>query len=175
MDVIDLLDRGTKWTADKVPAAAKRLDASTPCTEWDVRNLLDHLLDTAHYFTEVGHGKKPDMPSPNPPARIGKDPAAQYTEARDELVDAYRQPGAAERSGPSAGIAFVDQLVHGWDLARATEQDDAIPDDLAEAAVSLVDGRLGAEQRGKAFAPALPVGKDATPQQRLLAYMGRRA
>ena len=45
-----------------------------------------------------------------------------------------RYDGVVERTGSALGIAFSDQLLHGWDLARATKQDPTMPDGLAEAA-----------------------------------------
>ena len=81
----------------------------------------------------------------------------------------------AEKAGPALGIAFADQLVHGWDLAHATGQDDTMPEDLAAAAFAALDGRMPDDQRGQFFKPAVPTSDDATPQERLLAYAGRSA
>ena len=78
-----------------------------------------------------------------------------------------------EKTGPALGIAFSDQLLHGWDLARATNQDATMPDGLAQAAYDLIHGAFTDEQRTGVFKPEVPVGDDATPQQRLLAYTGR--
>jgi uncharacterized protein (TIGR03086 family) len=75
--------------------------------------------------------------------------------------------------GPALGIAFGDQLLHGWDLARATNQDAAMPEGLAQAAYDCIHGRFTDEQRKGVFGPEIPVGDGATPQQRLLACTGR--
>ena len=75
--------------------------------------------------------------------------------------------------GTLVGIAATDQLVHGWDLAVATGQDATMPDDLAEAAFGMVDGRLTPERRGAAFAAEVPAADGASTQDRLLAYVGR--
>jgi hypothetical protein len=48
-----------------------------------------------------------------------------------------------------------------------------MPDGLAEAAYDAIHGRFTDEQRKGVFGPEIPVGDDATPQQRLLAYTGR--
>ena len=71
------------------------------------------------------------------------------------------------------GIAFTEQLLHGWDLARATDQDATMPAGLAEAAYEAIHGRFTDEQRKGVFGPELAVGAHATPQERLLAYTGR--
>jgi hypothetical protein len=49
-----------------------------------------------------------------------------------------------------------------------------MPDDLAEAAFAMLDGRLTDDRRGEAFKPAIDVGEDASAQEKLLAYTGRQ-
>lgn len=174
MDLLDLFDRGTRWTASKVPAAADQLDDRTGCEQWAVRDLLNHMIDTQHYFAGTARGEQPQLPNPSPPALIGDDPVAVYDVTREETLEAFRQPGAVEKAGPSLGIAFVDQLVHGWDLAKATGQDATMPEDLATAGFAMLDGRLTDDRRGTSFKPAVAVPDDASPQERLLGYTGRR-
>jgi uncharacterized protein (TIGR03086 family) len=175
MDLLDLFDRGTEWSAGKIPAAEDKLDAPTPCDEWDVRTLLNHMLDTQEYFSATARGESPALPSGTPSERIGDDPAKTYEQTRQATLGAYRKPGVLEKTGPSLGIAFVDQLVHGWDLARATGQDATMPDDLAQSAFQMIDGQLdGEERRGPAFKPAISVPDDASAQEKLLGYGGRQ-
>lgn len=173
--LLELFERGTDWTAAKVAGAVDQLDAATPCREWDVRTLLNHMVDTQRYFAASGRGEDAAPPKPTPPALIGDDPVAAYDEARRETLRAYGEPGVIEKTGPSLGIAFCDSLIHGWDLARATGQDDTLPEDLAAAAFSMLDGRLTDDQRGDAFAPAVQVPDTASVQERLLGYTGRKA
>ncbi len=71
------------------------------------------------------------------------------------------------------GIAFSDQLVHGWDVAKATGQSTTMPEGLAEAAWKTMEGNLTDEQRGDSFKPALNVADNVPAQDKLLAYMGR--
>jgi hypothetical protein len=67
-----------------------------------------------------------------------------------------RYDGVVERTGSALGIAFSDQLLHGWDLARATKQDPTMPDGLAEAAYDCIHGRFTEEQRKGVFGPEIP-------------------
>jgi uncharacterized protein (TIGR03086 family) len=173
MDLLDLFERGTKWTASKLPEAADKLDRTTPCDEWRVRDVLNHIVDTQEYFAASARGEDPELPSPTPPERIGDDPVATYERVTEETLRAHREPGALEKTGPALGIAFVDQLVHGWDVAVATGQDAEMPDDLASAAFAMVDGRLPDDKR-PGFKPAVKVPDTASAQERLLAYSGRR-
>jgi uncharacterized protein (TIGR03086 family) len=173
MDLIDLFDRGTAWTATKVAGATEQLDGKTPCDKWDVRAVLNHLIDSQQYFAATARGEDGKMPDPTPPSLIGDDPVRTYEETTRETLRAHREPGVLEKTGPSLGIGFVDQLVHGWDLAKATGQDDTIPDDLATAAFSMIDGQLTDDRRGEAFGKAGTPRADASSQEKLLAYTGR--
>jgi uncharacterized protein (TIGR03086 family) len=173
MDPLDLFDRGTAWVKTKIPAAESKLDRSSPCDEWTVRALLNHMLDAQRRFAGAASGTPAGPFTGMPPDVLGDDPLAQYEAARQSTLRAYRAPGALERAGPQLGIAFVDQLVHGWDLARATGQDPTMPSDLADAAFAMVDGRLTDDRRGTNFKPAVPVPDDAPVQDRLIGYSGR--
>lgn len=174
MDLLDLFERGSQWTASKVPGAVDKLGRTTPCEEWDVRSLLNHMIDTQRYFLETARGKEASLPNPNPPEMIGDDPVVAFNNMRDEMLEAYRQPGVVEKTGPSLGIAFADTLIHGSDLAKATGQDAKMPEDLAAAAFSMLDGQLTDERRSPGFGPAIDVADGASAQDKLLAYTGRQ-
>jgi uncharacterized protein (TIGR03086 family) len=174
MDPLELFQRGSDWTASKIPKATDQLEAKTPCEDWQVRDLLNHMLETQQFFTSTARGEEASPPSANPPSLIGDDPVADFEQSRKELLSAFGKPGVVEKTGPSLGIAFCDTLIHGADLARATGQDDVMPDDLAQAAFSMLDGRLTDDQRGDAFKSAVDVTTDASAQEKLLAYTGRQ-
>ena len=172
-DLLNLFDRASEWTASKVAGATKKLDASTPCDEWDVQTLMNHMLDTQRYFVDSARGKDASLPAPNPPKLIGNDPVADFNAAREETLSVFGEPGVIEKTGPSLGIAFSDQLLHGWDLATATGQDATMPEGLPEAAYEMIHGKFTEEQRKGVFKPEVKVGADASAQDRLLAYTGR--
>ena len=172
-DLLDLYRRASEWATSNVAVAADQLDAPTPCDDWDARTLLDHMLDTQHYFAGSARGEDVSPPGPNPPARIGSDPAGDLARAQQETRDVFAQPGVIEKTGPSLGIAFADSLLHGWDLAKATGQDTTMPDGLPDAAYSMIHGRFTEEQRKGVFKPEVSVAPTASPQERLLAYTGR--
>jgi uncharacterized protein (TIGR03086 family) len=172
-DVLDLYQRASRWTNEKVAGAVGQLDAETPCDGWSVRTLMNHMLDTARFFTSSATGGDAALPSPDPPELLGDDPVAAFEESRATMIEAYGAPGVIERTGPSIGIAFADQLLHGWDLARATEQDATMPEGLPDVALQMIHGRFTDEQRKGVFKPEVPVPHDASAQDRLLAYTGR--
>jgi uncharacterized protein (TIGR03086 family) len=174
MDLLDLYDRASAWTAKKVAGAKEKLDSPTECKEWSARDLVNHLIDGAEYFAGTAKGKKVDPPAPNPPDLLNGDPVSAFEESRRSVLEAYKDPKALEKNGMTLGIAFSDTLIHGWDLAKGTGQDAKMPPDLAEAAFNMLNGRLTDENRGRAFEPPVEVPKDASAQERLLAYVGRK-
>lgn len=172
-DYLDLYERASAWATDNVREARRQLDARTPCDEWDVRTLMNHMLDTQRYFVAQGRGEDASPPAPVPPELLSDDPVSDFEKGRAEMLAAYRDPDTQEKTGPALGIAFSDQLLHGWDLARATKQDATMPDGLAQAAYDTIHGRFTDEQRKGAFKPEIEVDASASAQQKLLAYTGR--
>jgi uncharacterized protein (TIGR03086 family) len=174
LDLLDLYGRASTWTNEKVSAATDELDAQTPCDEWDVRALLDHMLETQRYFLSAARGEQASPPSPTPPKLITNDPTADFERTREEMLRTFGKPGVLDKTGPALGIAFSDQLLHGWDLARAIGQDDTMPKGLPEAAYELIHGRFTDDERKGVFNPEVAVRSDASPQEKLLAYTGRQ-
>jgi uncharacterized protein (TIGR03086 family) len=173
LDQVDLYGLASRWAVDKVDQASSMLDVRTPCDGWDVRTLMNHMLDTQRFFTRRARGEEASPPAADPPDLIGDTPVATFERARADALAAFEGPGDAEARSMSVGVAFSDMLLHGWDLAEATTQDSTMPDGLAEAAYTNIFGKFTDEQRQGLFKPQIPVGAEATAQQRLLAYTGR--
>ena len=172
-DLLDLYARASEWTAAKVAGAASNLDAPTPCDGWDVRTLLNHMLQTQRYFSGSACGEDVAPPMGAPPELIGDDPVAAFAQARADVLRTYGADGVIEKTGPALGIAFSDALLHGWDVARATAQDATMPAGLPDAAYDMIYGRFTDEQRPGVFKPEIAVPADASAQEKLLAYTGR--
>jgi uncharacterized protein (TIGR03086 family) len=172
--LVDLYRQAATWSIDKINGAAGNLDAATPCDQWDVRTLLNHMLETQHYFAASAKEKDASPPSPTPPSLIGEDPARDFEAARDDLVQTYSDPAVMEKRAQGIGVAFSDILIHGWDVAQATGQHTTMPDGLAQAAYDAIHGKFTDEQRKGLFKPEIDVPADADAQTKLLAYVGRR-
>ena len=172
-ELLDQYERASDWAASKVKAASKELDAPTPCDKWDVRTLLNHVIDTQQFFVNTARGQDASPPAPDPPSLIGDDPMAAFDRAREETLTTFSEPGVIEKTGPSLGVAFSDLLLHGWDLAKAAGQDTTMPDGLAQAAYDTIHGKFTDEQRKGLFKPEVKVAKNASAQEKLLAYTGR--
>jgi uncharacterized protein (TIGR03086 family) len=173
LELLDLYGRASAWAKEKVPVAMSQYDARTPCDDWNVRALLNHMLETQRYFLGAARSEDASPPSPTPPELISDDPAADFERTRKEMLHAFGEPGVLDRTGISLGIAFSDQLMHGWDLARATGQDDTMPEGLPDAAYELIHGPFTDDERKGIFKPEVTVRAGASPQEKLLAYTGR--
>lgn len=155
--------------------------APTPCTEWDVRRVVEHLIGMNRVFAAL----LDDAPPPRRPAEgLGDDDlVAAYRDSAAALLGAFARPGVLERElvgplGSATGadrlqIRLYDLLAHGWDLAQATGQRAEVPDELAEQSLAFVRVQLGDDARGDRFAPARPCEPDAPALQRLAAFLGR--
>jgi uncharacterized protein (TIGR03086 family) len=173
LDLLDLYGRASDWTSTKVVGATSQLDEPTICDGWNVRTLLNHMLQTQRYFVGAARGEDVAPPGGTPPDVLSDKPRADFASARAETLETFGEPGVIDKTGPAIAIAFSDQLLHGWDLARSTGQEATMPDGLPDAAYSLIYGRFTDDQRQGIFKPEVPVGPDATAQDRLLAYTGR--
>ena len=171
-EILDLYRSASDWTIEKITHTSE-LDAQSDCEQWSVRDLLNHMLGTQNYFLSAARGEDASMPGQPPPDLLSNNPKADFERARDQVIETFNQDGVIEKTGPAIGIAFADMLLHGWDLARSTGQDDTMPYGLPQAAYDVIHGRFTDEQRKGVFKPEIQVGDDATPQQRLLAYTGR--
>ncbi len=174
-DLLELYGRASEWTLGKVSGATAQLDAATPCDDWAVQDLMSHMFETQQYFVASAQGREASPPSPKPTTALGTDPVADFEQAIADMLSTFREPGVIDKAGSSLGIAFSDQLLHGWDLARATGQDEAMPAGLPEAAYETIHGRFTDEQCKGIFKPEVTVPATASAQERLLAYTGRRS
>ena len=172
LDLLDLYGSASEWAGSKVQGAVSDLDAPTTCDGWTVRTLMNHMLDTQRFFVGSARGDEVTL-SQDPPDLMSQDPSADFEHARAETLRTFGAPGVIERTGPALGIAFSDQLLHGWDLAVSTGQDQTMPEGLPEAAYAMIHGRFTDDQRKGVFKPEIAVGANVSPQEKLLAYTGR--
>jgi len=167
----------------------EHIAAPTPCPGWDVRLLLNHIVGGNYMFAEVAGGGRPDgsgqMPDGEMPDYTRPDPATNYLQSAEAVLAAWSEPGAMERPchmpfgdipAPAAvSIHYVDIVVHGWDLARATDQDHGIDPDLAATAFIIAGQLITPELRQSgAFGPEVPVSVAEPVHHRLVAFTGRR-
>jgi uncharacterized protein (TIGR03086 family) len=160
----------------------------TPCEDWNVQQLVGHVVSGQRLLARVLRGEPAEEPSSQAtgPATGDRshDLVAEYRASAEELLAALAEPDALGRvvtvpAGTVPGAVAVhlrttEALVHGWDLARATGLRFDVPDELAEAELAFsrpMLERIPPERRR--FAPAQPVADDAPAIDRLAALLGR--
>jgi uncharacterized protein (TIGR03086 family) len=155
-----------------------QLGGPTPCAEWSVQDLLEHLVGGTRFLAAALGADPSDAPSP----ATAEDLAAGVADCLDILED----PAALDRRSASplgfewSGLqatagTFMDVLVHTWDLATATGQNAALDPELVDACVAMFLPDM--PERGRAagiVGPAIPMAPGASPQDHLLAAMGRQ-
>jgi uncharacterized protein (TIGR03086 family) len=160
----------------------QQLSLPTPCEEWDLRTLLDHLLNNLNGWAETVQGRERPGDDTSPLRDSGDDVAAAWQPAREVVIQAFSEPGALDREvqsrqGPSsarmlAAIAPLELMLHGWDVARSIGAPTDFDPELAEEL--LVTGRKLMEGRPRTvFGEEQPAPPDATAADRLAAFYGR--
>jgi uncharacterized protein (TIGR03086 family) len=151
-----------------------QLTLATPCTDWDVRALLRHIVGGPHVFAAMVRGEPADPSAPQPDRLGDGAPAAPFEAGRGALETALRQhPERAARLRP---IVAVETAIHACDLARATGQTGKLDPAIAEQALALVRVRLtpAARAASTAFGPEVPVAPGAPAYDRLAGFLGRQ-
>jgi uncharacterized protein (TIGR03086 family) len=157
-----------------------QMEAPTPCKEWDVRDLLNHMTGTVVMFGNALSGGD----APPEGDLVGDDPAGVFRRETERTLAAWRQPGAMDQTlnipvGELPGsiainVNLMDSYVHGLDLAVATGQEDKIDPAMAEARLTLAK-EMGLDnfRMPGVFGPEAPCDESAAAHRRLLAYLGR--
>jgi uncharacterized protein (TIGR03086 family) len=161
-------------------------DAPTPCPDWTVRDLVNHVavedmwaphLLAGETMADVGDALDGD--------KLGSDPVTTWDSAVAQARRSVSAPGAAESTvhlsyGDDRASAYLmqlatDHLIHAWDLASAIGADQHLPDHLVQACADWFTEVEPMMRAAGAIGPRPPVADDADAQTRLLAAFGRRA
>ena len=159
-----------------------QLNDPTPCTEFTVHDVLDHMVVLGGSFAYWFRGEP--APELTPPPVYGRVPASEFRKVMDDLLDAVRSPGAMDRTisapiGELPGETFarfgaLDGLLHGWDLSRATGLPYEVSPPVVAAVAEFADEALTDELRASgAFADQVEAPDGATPIDTLAAFSGR--
>jgi uncharacterized protein (TIGR03086 family) len=179
-----VMDQATKVVEGTEPS---QLDDPTPCVEWTVRDVINHITGGSTMFAVcIEEGSVPDellgqlMGGDN----LGDDYKSAFRKAANRALEAGNQPGALDKmvklpfgempGGVALNFAIFDVTTHTADLARATGQ--TIEDtELLDTALEAGRQMVGPEMRAAGlFDPERPARADATAADRLLAFAGRR-
>jgi uncharacterized protein (TIGR03086 family) len=175
--------------ADAAARTVGNVDASefgrpTPCTEWDVRTLLNHLiLWTSHSLEARAHGESVGQDLMDRDFAADPGFAAAYRAQLDRALTAWSDPatwqGSLDVMGsptPAADVAalnIAEMVLHGWDLATATGQAYTVSGPAAAAALRAVEANADLFRQYKGFADPVEVPPAASVLDRVLALSGR--
>ncbi|MGI6874085.1 TIGR03086 family metal-binding protein [Amycolatopsis sp. 3B14] len=185
-DLRPMLDRAAReFTGLLRTIEPAQLDNRTPCTEYDVRALLNHLLYWGPWMAAA-------LRREPAPAATGGERDVDLTQGDwlgelctlvDGIVDTCGRPGALDgttKFGDAempaemiAGMVLTEWVVHGWDLARATGRPLTVDPEVAAALHSSVEATAEQAREMKVFGPAVPCADEAPVLDRLLALTGR--
>lgn len=163
-----------------------QLDAPTPCAEFTVRRLINHLLFWGPSLEAAGHKAFAAPPAANEREAelVDADWAARLTEHLDKLVAAWREPaaweGVARVGGPTempaaaiGGMVIIELVVHGWDLVVATGQKVEWDDEVLRFAWHEVAGTAQLGRDMGVYGPEVTTPDTATLLDRILGLTGR--
>ena len=184
-DIAQLHRKALEQTRTVVAAIGRdQWHATTPCDGWDVQALLNHLVSGNLWAAELGAGATIEQVGDRLDGDVlGENGLAAYDTSAEVAAAAFEAPGALQAPcavsyGPVpgsvyAGHRFIDVLIHGWDLAVATGQDTTLDPDLIDAAYDTLRAEADMVRASGMFGDNLTVPADASPQTRLLAFIGR--
>jgi uncharacterized protein (TIGR03086 family) len=165
--------------------ADDQLGAPTPCPDYSLGDLIDHVGGFAIAFTAAA--EKATLPGDAQTAsgdasRLGDDWRARTDGALRRLTDAWQQPdawtgmtqaGPIEMPGEIAGLVALNELVvHGWDVAKASGQPYEIDDETLSTCLGFY-AMFGEGDRGDAFGSVVEVPDDAPLLDRVIGLSGR--
>ncbi|OBF88503.1 TIGR03086 family protein [Mycobacterium sp. 852002-51163_SCH5372311] len=156
--------------------AGDDLSRQTPCSEYDVSQLTEHLLNSV---TTLGRMVDADHPTGEPSGAVED----RIIGAARPTLDAWHRHGLegnvslGESEIPAkvaASVLSVEFLVHAWDYAAALGREVRAPDPLVEYVLDLARRLIQPDQRARGgFAEPVEVAADAGPMDRLIAFTGR--
>jgi len=185
MDIVGMHRRAVEAWQTKVDAVGADMWANvTPCTEWSVRDLTNHVVAEELWMVpllegstiaEVGDRLDGDVLGDHPLDAARSASAAALAVAQVRLPAggkvhlSYGEEDAAEYAWQLA----ADHLIHGWDLAKGTGQDPTMDPALVTAIAGWFTAREEMYRQGGVIGPRAPLTGE--PQTDLLAAFGRRA
>ncbi|MFD9907671.1 TIGR03086 family metal-binding protein [Streptomyces sp. NPDC059063] len=163
----------------------EQLTARTPCADYDVKDLVNHLFHVVVQFQSLAAKEGADFTSTPDRVAQGADWRERFADEADGLVGAWSAPGADEGTTGAMGLpaatvgamVLLDLTVHAWDLARATGQEYGTADGDMLRVLDVLWGAVGemapmARAMGM-FGDPVPVPEGASTFERLLAGTGR--
>jgi uncharacterized protein (TIGR03086 family) len=181
MSSLELLQRAIDQLAGLIASVRpEQTSLRTPCSDWDLRQLVNHVVFDLSTFEAGLRGTERGAPDAD---LIDDDWPVAYRAAADGLMHAWQSRGTEgtlhTQMGDlpltwALGQHVADLAVHGWDVARAVDRPiDQLDTEVGEAALAFLRSSLKPEYRGQAFGPEVTVPDSAPVYERLAAFSGR--
>jgi uncharacterized protein (TIGR03083 family) len=153
-----------------VHVQSDQLEAKTPCSDWTLGQLADHVVAGPAKFADMLRGEQPDWSSG--PEHLESGWASAFRASADDLMHLWHGGAAPERSDPDWQTA--EFAVHAWDLSRALGRSTSELDPVvAERGLAFMKANLREDIRGEAFGPEQPAPADGDAYDAVAAFAGR--
>ena len=160
---------------------ADQLGDPTPCSEWNVRMVMNHVVSGNLFFVHLATGSPPPDRGAD---HLGEHPRTVFRDSVRAVSTAFDADGFLDRAiaapfGDGPGRRLVDMrrnelTVHAWDLARATGQStDFDPEVIAACLASYAASPALKDRASAPFDVEQPAPPGATDADRLAAFLGR--
>ena len=162
----------------------QKLDGATPCSSWQVRELVNHIVGGTTFFAVAAETGQ--APAPAETDFCEGDFVSEFNKGAARAVKAFEADGVMDKmmklpfgelpGGVFINIAATDTFTHGWDLAKATGQSTDLAPELAAGLLAgakqfISDGIRGPEPMPFGAEQKAPSG--ATNADQLAAFLGR--
>jgi uncharacterized protein (TIGR03086 family) len=165
---------------------SSQLRDATPCANWNVKDLSNHLVGGAMMFGFVTRGEAmPEMT--DAPDFTSSDVVSTFDAAKKSVIAAWEEPDVFDRemvfpfatlpAEMAVRVELMEVVMHTWDLAHATGQDDSLDDSLAETVLTFAGAIVPDSLRnagGDPFGFTVVEPDSAPPYTRLAGLMGRK-
>lgn len=159
-------------------ASADTWDTPSPCEGWTARDVVAHVVDSQRRMVASLDGTEPESMGPD------EDPKEAWRSSYAALKDRLADPANLEKqvAGPMGPMpvelvlgrmAATDVLVHTWDLARATGQDETLDQDAVQHAFDGLRPMDAMIRRPGVFGPAVAAPEGSDVQTEFLSFLGR--
>lgn len=152
----------------------------TPCTEWNVHDVIDHVVQGCHMMAYGLRGEampddQADLLADGPGKGWATAYAALRAAATPEVLAASHDMPVGQVTGEQAvSLITADAATHAWDIAKGADVDFAMSDDMAEWVLTTWHAVITPEARSGRFAAIVPVAADAPALDRMLGFTGRQ-
>ncbi|QMU75747.1 TIGR03086 family protein [Streptacidiphilus sp. PB12-B1b] len=190
MDILQL-DRTAVLESVRILEAAGPVDweLPTPCSQWTLRQLVEHMTAQHHGFAAAARGEADELAAWQS-VPLGDDPLAGYRASAEAVIAAFAEPGVLVRhftlpeittaitfpGRVAVGFHFLDYVAHSWDVAAALGKAVEPSTEAAEAALAIAMSVPDDERRrtpDAQFQPSLQAAPGATTFELFLRALGR--